>query len=348
MKTLLVSLSAAFVIFVSPAAAQTRLFSDNSELAVTIEAPLNTLVRTARNSTDPHPATFSFSPEIQAPTFEIELSARGLSRRTRGICTFPPLRLNFAGDAVRRTFMAGQNRLKLVTRCRTGATYEQLVVLEYLAYRLNNEITPHSYRVRPLTVTYRDTEGRRREETQFNFVIEDVDDLARRNRVRAINVGSSEVRSSQLDPTAATRYALFQLMIGNLDWDMVSGPDADDCCHNGALMAASAEARTSVIPTPYDFDASGFVNAPYAAPPDSIPVRNVRQRLYRGYCRFNDQVPSAIAHFQARREAINALIAGETRLTSTRRTQAQRYIDEFFDLIGDPARVQSQIIDRCR
>jgi hypothetical protein len=345
-KQFLLGLGAAALLGVLPAAAQTPLFSDHTELEVIIEAPLNTLVRNARRSTDPHPGVFTMAGQPQA--FDIQLSARGVSRRTRGICSFPPLRLDFERGAVRDTALAGQNRLKLVTRCRSGANYEQLVVLEYLAYRLYNEITPHSFRVRPLRVTYRDSEGRRREETQFNFVIEDVDDLADRNGRVALDVFSGDVRSSGLVPASAAQYALFQYMIGNLDWDAVQALPGEGCCHNSKLIAASADARTEVIATPYDFDATGFVDAPYAAPPNQVNVRNIRQRLYRGYCRHNDEIPAAIAVFQARRQAINTLIAGETRLSDSRRQQAQAYVDEFYDTISDSERVRSQIIDRCR
>jgi hypothetical protein len=114
------------------------------------------------------------------------------------------------------------------------------------------------------------------------------------------------------------------------------------------LLAASETARSGLIPAPYDFDSSGFVDAPYAASPENLRMRNVRERYYRGYCRHNGQVPAAIALFQSRRAAINAVIAAETRLSEQRRQTAQRYIDSFFDVIGDPERVQRQLIDRCR
>src|SRR5690606_10071111 len=126
-----------------------------------------------------------------------------------------------------------------------------------VAYRLYNEITPYSFRVRPLRVTYRDS-ANGREQSQFNFVIEDADDMARRNdNYVELDVMSNEVRSSQLDPDVAARVGLFQYMIGNLDWDMVAGPEGEECCHNGKLIAASATSRERVVPTPYDFDMSG-------------------------------------------------------------------------------------------
>jgi hypothetical protein len=220
-------------------------------------------------------------------------------------------------------------------------------VLEYTVYRLYNEITPLSFRVRPVRVTYRDTE-RRRDEVQFNFLVEDVDDLARRNRRAAIEVQSGEVRSTQLDPEQAAIVGLFQYMIGNLDWDMVEGPAGDECCHNGKLLAATATARESVVPVPYDFDFSGFVNAPYAVPPQGMPVQNVRSRYYRGLCRYNEQAVAAAAHFRSRREQLLAIIDGETRLSSSRRQNARRYIESFFEIIDNPQRFQRQVLDDCR
>ncbi|MEZ5961377.1 MAG: hypothetical protein R3C30_13275 [Hyphomonadaceae bacterium] len=330
----------------APAAAQTRLFSDNSELPIIVEGPLNDLVRRSARSTDPFPAALTIDNE----RFDMELSARGFSRRTRGICQFPPLRINLSGprDSRRETIMRGQNRLKLVTRCRSGATYEQLIVLEYLTYRLYNEITPLSYRVRPVRTTYRDTAGRRREEVQFNFLIEDVDDLASRNGLEAIDVQSGEVPSSQLNPMQASIVGMFQYMIGNLDWDMVQGPPGEECCHNGKLLAASETARQNVMPVPYDFDYSGFVNAPYAVPPEGAPIRQVRQRYYRGLCRFNEQAPAAAELFRARRDRLYAVIDAETRLTDSRRAAAREYIESFFEILDDPQRFQRQMLDNCR
>lgn len=325
-----------------PAAAQHPLFAAHDELEILIEGPVQTVVRRAARNTDPVEATLSVAGHEQR--WQIQLEPRGISRRTGGLCNFPPMRIDFDGGT-RDTIFRGQNRIKVVTRCNSGATFEQLTVLEYLAYRMYNEITPWSYAVRPARITYRD----RRDETQFNFLIEDVDDLARRNeRWRALDVATGEIRSTQLNPRAATYVALFQFMIGNLDWDMIEARSGRDCCHNSRLLAASAETRDNLISAPYDFDYSGFVNAPYALPPESLPVRNVRQRYYRGYCRFNDQLPEAIAHFQARRGAILALIDGETRLTEGRRAGARRYIEEFYEIIGSPAQVERQLVSRCR
>lgn len=326
------------------ATAQTRLFSEDSELPITIEGPIGDIVRRAARNTDAAPAVLLVGDQ----RFDMQLSPRGFSRRTLGICQFPPLRINLSGER-QGTIMQGQNKLKLVTRCRSGASYEQYIVLEYLTYRLYNELTPLSYRVRPVRTTFRDTSARaRREEEQFNFVIEDTSDLARRNQRVALEVQSREVASSQLDPQQAAIVGMFQFMIGNLDWDMVEGPAGDECCHNGKLIAASATSRENVVPVPYDFDYSGFVSASYATPPQGMPIRDVRQRYYRGLCRYNEQAQAAAEHFRSRRDRLYAVIEGETRLSAARRATARAYIESFFEIIDNPQRYQRQIVDNCR
>lgn len=338
-------LAALFALVSTGASAQTPLFSEESEIQLTIDGPIGDLVRSARRSTDPFPAGITAA---GGPRLDMQLSSRGFSRRTGGICNFPPLRIDLAGGGQRTgTIWQGQNRLKLVTRCRASASYEQLIVLEYTAYRLFNVITPVSYRVRPARVTYRDSGGRR-EETQFNFLIEDTGDVAERNGRVEIEVQTNEVRSSQLNGDQAALVGMFQFMIGNLDWDMTQGPAGEICCHNGKLIAASETARENVFPIPYDFDFAGFVNAPYATPPQGIPVRDVRQRHYRGLCRFNDQARSAAEVFRSRRAQLYAVIDSETRLPEARRRTARQYIEGFFEILDNPQRFERQVIENCR
>jgi hypothetical protein len=334
-------------VLAAPAAAQTPLFSDTSEIALTLEAPFNDLVRSALRSTDPFPATATIGHAGGTETHTIEISARGLSRRTGGICEFPPLRLDFDKGASDGTLMDGQNRLKLVTHCQTSARHQRYPVLEYLAYQLYNEVTPLSFRVRPAQVTYRDTNGRRREATYFGFLIEDVDDLARRNGLIALDVISGDISDSQLDPDAAGVAIVFHYMIGNLDWDLTYGPAGEECCHNGKLLASESAPTSNVVSAPYDFDYSGFVDAPYAVPPEEIPVRSVRTRYYRGLCRYNNEAIAAAGRFLERRGALLAVVDGEARLNESQRNSARRYLENFFDEVEDSEDFARMVRRRC-
>lgn len=329
-----------------PAAAQIPLFTDETPIPITIDAPFDTLVRRARTSTETYPAQVSIGGIDRA--FAIEINARGLSRRTRDdFCQFPPLRLDFPEREMRGTPFERQNRLKLVTYCRPPASYSERIVLEYLAYRLFNLVTDESFRVRATDVTYRDAEGRRSEITRFGFLIEDVDDVARRNGGRRELQIPTAIAVDRLDAEDAARYALFQFMIGNLDWSLVSGPDGEDCCHNTKLIAAR-DGSGAATPIPYDFDFSGLVDSPYATPPPNIAVNSVTTRYYRGYCRHNDALPGVIEDFRMRRQAMQDLIAAEQRLSPSRRRTAQAFIDGFFAVLDDPGRFDRSVIRRCR
>src|SRR5258706_5380849 len=142
-----------------------------------------------------------------------------------------------------------------------------------------------SYRVRAAQVTYRENE-KDAGVTRFGFVVEDLSDVAARNKAKKLKLASHQIKASQFDARAAGRASLFEFLIANLDWDFLAGPAGADCCHNARFVAPkdTAAALSGVVPIPYDFDYSGFVDAPYAVPPEGLKLERGTQRLYRGHC----------------------------------------------------------------
>jgi len=334
----------------APAGAQSRLFADPQPLQLVITGPFPELVRTAPKAPKPYPASLVITESARpAQTIPIQINARGLTRRTGGYCKFPPIALVFDKETAKPTIFRGQSKLKLVTYCQNQSDYEQRIMLEYLAYRLYNVLTPISYNVRPAEVTYRTTE-QDSGVTRFGFLVEDLGDLAGRNDVKKLKLTSHQIKASQFDAKAAGRAALFEFMISNLDWDFLAGPAGDDCCHNSRFVAPrqTAAALTGVVPIPYDFDYSGLVDAPYAVPPESLKLEHVTQRLYRGYCVSTDQMPGLIAEFQAHKAQMMAVIETDPRLSATFKAKSARFLDGFFILLDDPAKVDAQIVKRCR
>ena len=96
----------------------------------------------------------------------------------------------------------------------------------------------------------------------------------------------------------------------------------------------SQQPAAGVIPVPYDFDYSGLVNAPYAAPPPILKLSNVRQRQYRGYCAHNNQLLTAAAQFRGARPAILAALASTPGLEQRTIRSATAYLDGFFATIA--------------
>ena len=321
------------------------LFASDAVLQLRIEAPFNNLIRAAPHSTAAFDAKLivaGATPE----TLAIKLSARGISRRTTEACDFPPLKIEFTEKPGATSLFKGQKSLKLATHCRADFNYQDYGLLEFLAYRLHNVLTPLSFRVRLAEIDYVEAGSNSVRIHRHGFLVEDIDELAERNDLHDIK--TDKIDRGMLNGDATARSDLFQYLIGNQDWSDVMGTAGTHCCHNIKLLGKSAESRTELAPIAYDFDSSGLVNPPYALPPTTVPIRTVRTRYYRGYCQFNAQVTAAAQEAVARRNELMSTVDATPALTSRGKSSARQYLESFFDDITDPARLQKQIIDRCR
>jgi hypothetical protein len=102
-----------------------------------------------------------------------------------------------------------------------------------------------------------------------------------------------------------------------------------------------------LIPVAYDFDASGLVNAPYALPAERLPIQSVRNRLYRGRCRELAALEPVFEKFKAERAEITALFDTASGLPQRRADSAREYIDEFYALLDDDARMDRAFRINC-
>ena len=157
--------------------------------------------------------------------------------------------------------------------------------------------------------------------------------------------GPSRIPFTDLNPADAARYALFQHMIANHDWSMRAGPAGKTCCHNAELIGPLGPGTT--IPIPYDFDFSGFVDAPYATPPDELHISSVRQRVYRGYCADNAQAIEVARQMRDARPQLMAAITSTPGLEPQRAARAIRFLDGFFADIETDDAVSARLLRRC-
>lgn len=305
--------------------AENPLFASDAPLALTIRGPIGGLA--ANRDRGGRDATLSVTGgETQA----ITLSPRGITRRAKDICTFPPLRVEFTRPPAAGSVFAGQRRLKLVTHCRPGEAFQQYPLLEYAAYRLYNRLTPLSFRVRLATIDYVSEDGSPYTR-RVGFFVEDIDDVAARNGRERARTGD-RIPYSTLSARDAARFAVFSYAIANLDWAMTAGPAGEGCCHNSRLLQGDA----GIVPVPYDFDFAGFVDAPYATPPANIAVANVRVRRYRGYCRHNAEARAAAAELVGRRAELLATLAATPGLDPRARDKAGRFLSASLDALASP------------
>jgi hypothetical protein len=86
-----------------------------------------------------------------------------------------------------------------------------------------------------------------------------------------------------------------------------------------------------VVPVPYDFDFSGLVDAPYAGPPEGIPITDLRHRNYRGYCAHTTAARALVPQLAARRAEFLGVFATIPGLDARNQARATSFIQGFFD-----------------
>ena len=139
---------------------------------------------------------------------------------------------------------------------------------------------------------------------------------------------------------------VFSYMIGNTDFSPVKARSGGRCCHNHRLLGAADESPPQYS-VPYDFDMTGIVDLPHSAPSPTLNLRSVTQRRYRGRCINNDLLPASLGKFQEKREEILALVDDLQGASRRTKDSLRDYINEFYEVIDDPKRVQRELVGRC-
>ena len=320
-----------------------RLFDSHGELEVEITAPIARISR-LRPIDEYVPGTFKYTADSgEVVELDIGIRARGHYRRKPGICNFPPWRLNFRKKQVDGTIFQGQDKLKLVTHCRNDSEqYEQAVIAEYLTYRILNLLTDYSFRVRLLKVRYSEADDGRIQDG-YAFLIEHSDELSRRLGLDAQEV--EKIHASRLQGEHLSFVSVFQYMIGNTDFSPLTSTPGQSCCHNYELFGAEGGPYFSI---PYDFDMAGLVDAPHAEPNPKLRLYSVKERLYRGYCISNERLPASLQLFRDNRAAIEELINTEPALTARKRGDMLGFIDQFYEEISNPKKVEKRLVKKCK
>ncbi|MBO0947186.1 hypothetical protein [Fibrella forsythiae] len=314
----------------------TDLFLREDPLTFTLTARMQNIVRDRTKPKDDslsikHAALLTYTELAKAEMVSLPLTllVRGNFRRNANNCDFPPLYLDFPKKKTKGTLFAKQNKLKLVTHCQA----EDYVVREYIIYKLYNQVTDLSFRARLARVSYVDSLRKRQTETRWGFLIEDEDDMAKRNGATELKKG---VEAIAADSLSMARLAVFEYMIGNIDWSVMYR-------HNVRLVTKPENRKPMVIP--YDFDHAALVDAPYAhaLEPDNttgVPERQYRGPLYPGWL-----LKQVFTEFNTLKPKFYALYETDKRLNRSYVKQTLRFLDAFYAVINDPAAVRNNFFN---
>jgi len=331
-----------FVLFVASCsmADELPLFASDAPIDITFEFPLDVILKQADERPVVKGEAYYTDAVGNQVSISIKMTTRGRSRLE--YCRFPPLSVTFNKKQAKGTIFEGQQKkLKIVTHCRQSAAHRKYIVQEQRIYEAFNVLSDVSFRTRVLDVTYKNSERPDNTINEPAFVIESLVEVADRNELKRQKV--KNVQSRQLDPEYSALSALFQFMIGNTDWSVVSGPGEKDCCHNSKPLSPPG-ADTGWFVVPYDFDQAGLINTRYAVVAAPLPIKTVRQRLYRGRCSHLDQMDPTVALFNERRQQLElALMPDGPRNDKS----TASYIDGFFRIINDPKQRERYIDKAC-
>jgi len=310
-------------------------FLDEKPIELVISTDVrNLLNKRVKREYQPAGVTMRF-PDSTSISEQVRIQTRGVYRLNN--CYMPSLMLNFKNESSPR--LRPLQKLKLVCGCGTSSDDEQLIIKEYLTYKIYNLLTPMSFRVRMLRVTYEDSKGKKKPYTQYGFFIEDVDDMARRNKCEEQDeeVGGSDKTSRQ----QMTLVNIFQYMIGNCDWSIPG-------LHNMKLIRPIGDPSAMPHAVPYDFDYCGLVNAPYAVPPEQLDIKSVTERAYRGFPRSMEELEPVIALFKEQKDKTMALINNCQWLSNRYKKEMTGFLEDFYKTIDNKSRVKTAFIDNAR
>ncbi len=310
------------------------LFDAEKPLDLCLEADFDELLDVGAE-TDYRPAMMylDFGDSLRLE-FAMKIRPRGNTRLAS--CYFPPLTLNFPAGDIRLSSLHGLDKIKKVTPCLEGEHYQNLVLREYLVYRLYRVLTDWSFRVRLLRMEWQDKGSRDRVLRAWGFLIEEEERFALRS-------GLAEVKSDTLDfadlqSRQLALLAVFQYLIGNGDWSVPGR-------HNVKIFRQLA--GEPGIAVPYDFDFSNMVNAHY--PEEAVTVLDIPAPppQYKGPCIPPEILDEVISTFQEHREGLIREIAAFPYLPVDEKGKMLDQLSAFLRQLESPSRLRQVVHAGC-
>lgn len=313
------------------------LFSNDSLMEIILKFDISTYLRKKPKDTYLK-AEMTLRNCHDSVTRQVKLRTRGKFRNS--YCTYAPIELNLRKAGFGYSDLDSIKDLKLVTQCSNGPVQEDYILREYLVYRLFNILTDSSFRVRLLKIVYVDNGKERKTDVRYGFFLEPAELLAQ--RIGCTEVKTSLISQKNVYPRIMDRLAIFDYMIGDYDWS-VAGK------HNVEIFQPDAYSPGQLlVAVPYDFDWSGIVNPSYAVPPESMGIKTVRERVYRGICRDQETFRKDLIDFNSYKSRFYKEITDFTFIRRGEKNEIIDYLDEFFnELYGNMNKILNYLHNTC-
>ena len=312
-----------------------KFFSSNE----TLEAKISFTPKTLKKSivdTIYFDTNLAYKIDDSFKEMEIGIRARGNFRRST--CYYPPIKVDFKKKQTKGTVFEGHKKMKLVLPCLKQKDKNDNILKEFIVYKLFEMVYPYHFKTRRLSLEFTDLSKKKKPvvEKLNAFLIEDDKKVAQLHNGK---VFERFIPPLAMDADASVRNAMFQYMIGNTDFSTAYQ-------HNNKLLYIDK----LIIPLPYDFDMSGFINPSYAVVNETLNINNIRQRKYRGFKRDDDIFYKVRNIFIEKKADMLALIKSfEPDFENTSEyEEAFAYIESFFDIIEDDKKFKDNVVSAAR
>ncbi len=265
----------------------------------------------------------------------VRIKPRGKSRLE--FCDQPPLKIDFRESGLSSTSLKKLEKVKLVSNCRQGFYYDKYVFREFLAYKLYNQLSPKSFRVRLAQIEFVDTGNDGKTWENYGFIIEETDALARREQLVEIEERGT---AQTFERNCLAVLSMFQYMIGNTDWHLPSQ-------HNIKWFRDTSTAAEPVYVVPYDFDLSGLVDSEYAQPHKDLNQSHVKERVFICSTMEEGDLEELVEVFQSRKPYFYQIVEDFPYMGKRDKKNAMRYLDGFFKTLENPQKWQKYFIEQA-
>ena len=224
---------------------------------------------------------------------KVSLRARGNFRRRN--CFFTPIKMKIKKSASAETIFSGNTSLKMVLPCKNEKDNNDNIIKELIAYKIYEIVSPYHFKTRRIQIEFinKTQKGNKKFDLK-GFLIEDDDKLAKRFEGEILN---RKIPSLAMEVFNSVNLSFFNYMIGNTDF-------SSSHQHNGKLLFY----KNKIIPIPYDFDLTGWVNPSYGKGVINRLGYKTEKRKYIGFKRDQEIFDNVRNHFKSSKNQIFTLV----------------------------------------
>ena len=268
-------------------------------------------------------------------SIDVRLRARGNFRRAE--CYFPPIKMKIKKDQYKETIFDGNKTMKLVLPCLIENENNDNVLQEFIAYKIYEKISPFHFKTRRVNIEFTEPKGKKTKTFQLKgFLIEDDKRVAKRHEGKVME---RFIHPMAMQHLTSVQNAFFQFLLGNTDFSVAYQ-------HNGKLLYVDKE----IIPLPYDFDMTGWVNPSYATVNTTLGINSVKDRKYRGFKREQQYFDEVRDQFLNKKDMLMEMVASfESEFSDPKEFQNMvEFMGSFYEVLEDNSKFEKAIVAEAR